>query len=115
MITNNVVKLLRNQGMIELKLLIIVLLATFFFSGCNSQANEVSGALDNDVDVSDCSKIVVPNDTEVNTNLNEEKGIIDISWFDSAAAKDITHTIRLADKDTCSESVIKIIEHIHKH
>jgi len=63
--------------------------------------------------ISDCSNLIIPKNTEVNTNVNKEKGLLSISWYDDTKENDVTYTIPYTDKD-CSESVKQLISHVIK-
>jgi hypothetical protein len=61
--------------------------------------------------ISDCSKIVIPQHIEINTNLIKEKELLEIFWFDQIKGKDVKFIIHYSDKG-CSESVNKLINHV---
>lgn len=61
--------------------------------------------------ISNCLKVTIPSDKEVNTNVDKEKKIIEASWYDETKGKDVTVTIRYTD-DNCSESVKKLISQV---
>jgi hypothetical protein len=65
----------------------------------------------NEKPAADCSNIEIPNDREVNTNLNKQNGLLSAAWYDNTKGEDVTVTIRYTD-DNCSESVKNLISHV---
>lgn len=67
-------------------------------------------ALANTSDIDDCSKVVIPKNTEINTHLNKEKGLITVSWLDENTAVDKKVTMLYNDPN-CSISAKSVISH----
>ncbi len=62
-------------------------------------------------EISDCLKVTIPTDKEVNTYVDKEKKVLEASWYDESKGQDVTITIRYTD-DNCSESVKNLILHV---
>lgn len=52
--------------------------------------NVISADAGKNPSISDCSNLIVPKNTEVNTNVNKEKELLFISWYDETKGEDIT-------------------------
>jgi hypothetical protein len=65
----------------------------------------------NSVFVSDCSKIQIPMNVALDTNLDNDKGLLTVYWYDEQKAKDVAITFNYKDQ-SCSDSAKKIIDHV---
>jgi photosystem II stability/assembly factor-like uncharacterized protein len=74
-------------------------------------SNSTMEPLFSNVEITDCSNLVIPENTELNTSLVKEKGILEVSWYDAAKNADVGYRINYADLN-CSESVNKLIKHV---
>jgi hypothetical protein len=88
------------------KSLILLIAFSMVIIGCTKQQTDSQK-------ISDCSKITIPNETEVNTNVDTGKKILEASWYDDTKGKDVTVSIRYSENN-CSESVKKLISHVIK-
>lgn len=61
----------------------------------------------------DCSKVVIPSNVERNTNLDKEKGLLTVHWYDNSKSKDVGVIFRYGDQN-CSESAIQLIQYALK-
>lgn len=60
---------------------------------------------------SECSKVLIPSNVEQNTNLDKEKGLLTVYWYDNSKDKNVGVIFRYNDKN-CSESAKQLIQHV---
>jgi uncharacterized protein YcfL len=60
---------------------------------------------------SDCSKVVIPSNVERDTNLDKEKGLLTVYWYDDSKGKDMGVAFRYKDQN-CSENAKQVIQHV---
>jgi hypothetical protein len=59
----------------------------------------------------DCTRLEIPKNTELNTNLNREKETIEVAWYDNSKGTDVGYRFKYTDPN-CSESVNQLIKHV---
>jgi hypothetical protein len=108
------------------------LVVIFIFSACTNaegphtqrettistiQPKQIETIKPNTVEVqdftSDCSKVVIPSNVERDTNLDKEKGLLTVHWYDNSKSKNVGVVFRYTDRN-CSESVNQLIQHVLK-
>jgi uncharacterized protein YcfL len=60
---------------------------------------------------SDCSKVVIPSNVERDTNLDKEKGLLTVYWYDNSKGKNMGVVFRYNEQN-CSESAKAITQHV---
>jgi hypothetical protein len=60
---------------------------------------------------SDCSKVLIPNNVERDTNFDIEEGLLTVRWFDDSKGKDVGVVFRYGDQN-CSESAKQLAQHV---
>lgn len=81
----------------------------------NNQPKQIETSKPNTVEVqdftSDCSKVVIPSNVERDTNLDKEKGLLTVHWYDNSKGKDVSVVFRYSEQN-CSESAKQLIQHV---
>ncbi|MCY9659424.1 DUF4309 domain-containing protein [Paenibacillus chondroitinus] len=93
-------------------MLISVLLLVFSAAGCSGKAQPITKTVAQASDapnlvasaMSKCSSVQIPDNTEVNTNIDKDAGIFIASWYDESKGKDVSISTHYNESD-CSESV----------
>jgi hypothetical protein len=100
-------KKLKNSMLILLGCVAALVLSTsgvFALGGISDHSYEQS--------ITECSNLLIPDNTEVNTNLDKEHNLLHASWYDETQGKDVFVTIKYKDK-TCSQN--KNVKHKIQH
>jgi hypothetical protein len=97
------------------------LLVMFIFSACTNVEGRgettipIKTSQSNTVEVqdftSDCSKVVIPTNVERDTNIDKEKGLLTVRWYDNSKGKDAGVVFRYNEQN-CSESAREITRHV---
>ncbi|MPZ69234.1 MAG: hypothetical protein GEU71_06845 [Actinobacteria bacterium] len=99
------------------KLVLLGLLLTLGLAACSKTttphaipSNDVS---DDPLELADCEGLEVPGNQEIDTNLNEQDGILEFSYFDSDAQEDLRFRIAYEDP-ACEENpdTKRLIDHV---
>lgn len=93
----------------------ITILLIFILTGCASNSGLEDNGIDeriNKPEIVDCEDLVLPQNTEVNSNLNTEEGTLELSWYDEQQKEDVRYIVNYNDP-VCSESVKVYIDHLN--
>ncbi|MCY9693422.1 DUF4309 domain-containing protein [Paenibacillus alginolyticus] len=102
-------------------ILISVLLLVLSVAGCSGKAQPIAKKVAQASDapnlvasaMSKCSSVQIPDNTEVNTNIDKDAGIFTVSWYDESKGKDVSISTHYNEND-CSESVKSLVSKLIK-
>lgn len=101
----------------RLRVVSLGLFVTLGLLACSSdttpQVSPPSDQRDGSPQLTDCEGLEIPDNQEIDTNLNEQDGILEFSYYDSDAQKDLQ--FRIAYKDSsCEENpdTKRLIDHV---
>lgn len=66
-----------------------------------------------DSELSDCSTLAIPDNTEVNTYLDKENGVLSVFWYDDSIGDDVHKTFKYKD-NACktNKKIAHTIDHV---
>jgi hypothetical protein len=62
--------------------------------------------------ITDCSKLVIPEDVSIDTHLDTKRGVIAAYWWDNEKGENVAVQINYKEATSCSERVQWLINHV---